>query len=82
MLGGNKNYGKRRKAEQGLGVLGGQRWVAILSGMTRVDLTLKVTFEQRLQEDEGITHVNICGHMGKSVRGRGNSMCKDPKQGV
>lgn len=54
-------------------------WIAILS---KNDLTVKVTFEQRLEEDEGITHVNICGHMGKSVRGRGNSMCKDPKQGV
>lgn len=54
-------------------------WIAILS---KNDLTVKVTFEQRLEEDKGITHVNICGHMGKSVRGRGNSMCKDPKQEV
>lgn len=51
--------------------LGEQRWVAILSRKA------KLIFGQRLEGAERISHVNICGYTGKSVRGRRNSMCKD-----
>lgn len=42
----------------GLGVLGVQWWVAILSRMAGVDLT-EMTFEQRLEGSEGISHVDM-----------------------
>lgn len=46
----------------GLGVLGVQGWVAILSRMAGVDLT-EMAFEQRLEGSEGISHVDIWGYI-------------------
>ena len=47
--------------------------------MARYRLTEKVTFEPTPEEEEGVSHVDICE---KCVSERGNCKCKGPEAGT
>lgn len=69
---------KQNRARE-VGCAGRTRVGGILSRMAGVDLTVKMTLQQRLERGEELA-VSICGYRGKSVRGGGNSICKDPNR--